>query len=199
MLCIPDLTGFTRFISDTDIAFSGKVVPSVLKAIIHSNQSRYHIGEVEGDAVLFYAFEPFPELSKIYDQCMQFFKSFRDALDQIEKEFPEESSRYLKGNKLGLKVILHSGLTFPEKIDTRTKLIGEDVIKAHKLLKNSVKEDEYILCSENFLSQYSEKEITTSFFGNQMIKGRDYYEHIGMIPYRYVPVKSSDSRSCGTI
>lgn len=194
MLCIPDLTGFTRFISDTDITFSGRVVPAVLKAILHSNRSGYKIGEVEGDAILFYAFEPFPNLSQVVDQCMFFFESFRSALEQIERDNPELYAKYLKGNKLGLKVILHSGHTYPEKIDTRTKLIGEDVIKAHRLLKNSVKEDEYILCSENFLSQYSEEEITQTFQAGKLIKGRDHYEHIGIIPYRYMPVTFMSGR-----
>jgi hypothetical protein len=195
LICIPDLTGFTRFVSDADINFSRKVVPPILRAIINSNKTGFQLGEVEGDAVLFYVFEPFPNLQQLYNQCIFFLENFRGELDRIKAENPEEYNKYLNGNKLGLKIVIHSGLTSPEKIDTRTKLIGEDVIKAHRLLKNSVKENEYILFSENFLSGIEEEEIAKTFEGTKLIKGRDYYEHVGMIPYRYIPFNHIDLNS----
>lgn len=188
LMCLPDLTGFTKFISDADINFSGKVIPTILKSIINGNRSEFKVGEVEGDAILFYTFEPFPSLQQLYDQSLHFFTTFQEGLKEIEKEYPDEYRKYLSAGKLGLKVVLHSGLTTDEKIETRTKLIGEDVIIAHRLLKNSVSENEYILLSESLLSTYEEEDISKTFNGIRLRKGRDYYEHIGMIPYRYFPV-----------
>jgi hypothetical protein len=197
LICIPDLTGFTRFISDADISFSGKVVPSILKALISSNKSGFHLSEVEGDAVLFYTFEPFPNLQQLYNQCIFFLENFRGELERIKHDHPGEFNQYLKENMLGLKIVIHSGPTSAQKIDTRTKLIGEDVIKAHRLLKNSVKAHEYILISENFLSgiEEEEEEISKVFPGKKLKKGRDSYEHVGMIPYRYVEFNDLDLNS----
>lgn len=187
LICIPDLTGFTRFISDAEIEFSGKVIPSLLNKIIKCNSSGFSLGEVEGDAVLFYTFAPFPSIEELYNQCLNFFDGFHKELENIREQYPSQFEKYLKGNALGIKIVLHSGVTSSEKIVTRTKLIGEDVIKAHRLLKNSVKENEYILISENLLSEYDEDDISKTF-KIKLRKGRDHYEHIGIIPYRYMPL-----------
>jgi hypothetical protein len=48
-------------------------------------------------------------------------------------------------DQLKLKQIVHIGPVAIERIDRFDKLIGFDVIVAHRLLKNSVPADEYVL------------------------------------------------------
>ena len=51
--------------------------------------------------------------------------------------------------KSKLKIIVHSGETLAYRIGQLSRLSGVDVITAHRLLKNSVDADEYILMIES--------------------------------------------------
>ncbi|MCH9044575.1 MAG: DUF2652 domain-containing protein [SAR324 cluster bacterium] len=53
---------------------------------------------------------------------------------------------------LKLKVIMHHGEVVMRKVKDIVKPAGENVILAHRLLKNSVKGDEYIMMSEDFFN-----------------------------------------------
>lgn len=53
---------------------------------------------------------------------------------------------------LKLKVIMHHGEVVMRKVKDIVKPAGETVILAHRLLKNSVKGDEYIMMSEDFFN-----------------------------------------------
>ena len=73
LICIPDISGFTEFMSDTDFELASKVIPSLLNNIIYSNEIGLKVSEIEGDAVLFYKTGEMPSLTKLYDQCVDFY------------------------------------------------------------------------------------------------------------------------------
>jgi hypothetical protein len=54
LVCIPDISGFTQFMSEVDFELSSKIIPSLLNRIIYSNEIGLKISEIEGDAVLFF-------------------------------------------------------------------------------------------------------------------------------------------------
>ena len=53
---------------------------------------------------------------------------------------------------LKLKIVMHHGEVAMRKVKDIVKPAGEEVILAHRLLKNSLKGDEYIMMSENFFN-----------------------------------------------
>src|SRR5690606_21068088 len=55
-----------------------------------------------------------------------------------------------KVGQLKLEAVLHTGDAVFTRIRQFTKVAGEDVILAHRLLKNSVPSDEYVLMTEAF-------------------------------------------------
>ncbi len=52
LLFIPDITGFTKFVNDTEVAHGHHIVAELLELIIDSDQLGMTVSEVEGDAVL---------------------------------------------------------------------------------------------------------------------------------------------------
>ena len=71
------------------------------------------------------------------------------------------------------------------KVGKHIKLIGEDVITAHKLLKNDIAKNEYILLSEKLLAQFNEnfnEVITWEKLQSDVV----YDEHVGEIQLQYI-------------
>ena len=88
---------------------------------------------------------------------------------------------------MGLKIIIHHGQIIVANIKGRTKLIGEDVIITHKLLKNGIEENEYILLTESYLKKIKKSNVTSWFHWDDLKKSSDEYDHIGEVEYRYIP------------
>jgi hypothetical protein len=54
LLFIPDISGFTKFVNETEIEHSRYIIEELLENIINSNQIVLTNYEIEGYAVLFY-------------------------------------------------------------------------------------------------------------------------------------------------
>ena len=186
LICIPDISGFTQFMSDTDIELSAKVIPSLLNKVIYANEIGLKVSEIEGDAILFYKNGPLPNFKALINQCRKFYLEFYNQLS-ILKEHNKQSKNVLFPDVLGLKIILHYGHQVSAvPVGKNIKLMGEDVIIAHRLLKNKVTLKEYILLSDDLLSQYNENQIEDNFGWGTLHKKETAYEHIGEISYRYI-------------
>ena len=186
LICIPDITGFTRFMAENSIEFSRKIIPPLLRTIVSSNTLNMKVGEIEGDAVVFYRYGALPTLNDLVNQCVEFHKNFNEQLRVLMEEFNDDFSQWASSNRLSLKIVVHAADISLTHIEGITKLIGEDMVVVHKLLKNSIAEVEYILLTEKLLKFYKQPEIKKVFSGLTIRKGFDEYEYIGKIPYRYV-------------
>ncbi|WP_299101395.1 DUF2652 domain-containing protein [uncultured Winogradskyella sp.] len=173
--------------SETDNELNSKVIPSLLNEIIYSNEIGLRVSEIEGDAVLFYKRGELPKLKDLIRQCKYFYTQFYKQLRKLEIKHQHKSGSKSIPKTLGLKIILH----YSEEIDSvqigkHIKLIGEDVIVAHRLLKNDIKTDEYLLFSSNLLDEYNTKDLDSKLYWDDIKKGKDVYEHIGEIKYTYI-------------
>src|SRR6476661_5186728 len=102
--------------------------------------------------------------------------------------------KYLADNQLGLKIIVHTGLTSIAKIEGRTKLLGEDVILAHKLLKNTVPEYNYILLTSKYTNKIKDKKSLKQWFNwENLQEGKENYEFFGEVCYNYIPFRKTKS------
>ncbi len=68
LLFIPDISGFSRFVSQTEIEHSRLIIQELLEILINANQMGLEVSEVEGDAILFYRFGASPNLEEVYKQ-----------------------------------------------------------------------------------------------------------------------------------
>jgi Protein of unknown function (DUF2652) len=73
LLFIPDISGFTRFVTETEINHSRLIIQELLELLINANQIGLEVSEIEGDAILFYKFGETPQLE---DLCKQVEKIF---------------------------------------------------------------------------------------------------------------------------
>lgn len=189
LICIPDISGFTRFMSETNIELSAKVIPALLNEIIYANEIGLKVSEIEGDAILFFKKGELPAFRDLINQCKLFFTQFYEQLDLLSKKYSEE--RGIENvPKLGLKIILHFGKDVESvQIGSLIKLMGEDVIIAHRLLKNDIKEDEYLLISEHLINQYKDEVIDRNFGWGELQDDEEKYKYIGEVNYSYVKLK----------
>ena len=80
LLFIPDISGFTRFVSEVEIEHSRMVIQELLEVLLASNKSGLQVSEIEGDAILFYKFGDPPSIEDIYAQVQEMFCSFHSHL-----------------------------------------------------------------------------------------------------------------------
>ncbi|MEO5569745.1 MAG: DUF2652 domain-containing protein [Bacteroidia bacterium] len=189
LICIPDITGFTRFMAETSLEFSRKIIPPLLRNLVTSNTLSLKVGEIEGDAILFYRYGTLPSFKELVDQCKNFYINFTEQLELLKKEFPDDFAKNISSNKLALKIVVHAAEMTSTHIEGIIKLIGEDVVVVHKILKNSIPDPEYILFTEKLLSNYSETEISEQLNWFKVKKSQDKYEYIGSIKYRHITLE----------
>lgn len=187
------MNGFTSYMSKTDIRISKKVIPALLETIISANELSLSLAEIQGDAVMFYRIGEPPTPRELVAQSKHIFLSFSNKLEELSREFTDTPISIPES--LGIKIISHYGKIGLTKIRGHIKLIGKDVIIAHRLLKNSTRADEYLLMTEQYTTKFSQEELGHVFAFGELKKGQDEYPHIGPVNYRYASLKPLFSRS----
>ena len=190
LLCIPDISGFTRFMGEIDFELSAKVIPSLLNNIVYSNEIDLKISEIEGDAVLFFRVGRLPTLRALVDQCKHFYTEFYKQMDILRKKNNGHEAARKIPEMLGLKIILHFGAEIGlVPIGKNIKLMGEDVIVAHRLMKNEIPIDEYILITEDLLANFHDVEKTDLLEWADMNSGAINVDHLGKVNFRYIDLR----------
>jgi len=185
--CVPDITGFTKFIATSDLSFSSTFIPGLLRRLVNANILKMNVGEIEGDAIFFYKTGRLPSINMVAKQCGLLFQTFHNYLQSVEKDDPENYEKYFTEGKMGLKIIIHYGEIITANIKGRTKLIGPNVIIAHKLLKNSIQAGEYVLLTHDYINKLKSKDIAPWFPWGNVEEGSETYEYLGEIKYDFIP------------
>jgi hypothetical protein len=185
LILIPDISGFTRYMHDSDNIHCRYIIAELLEIILNSNQLGLSLSELEGDAVLFYKFGHPPSFKEIISQCYLTFTNFHKHIKQFMTDTLCDCGCCKSANDLSLKFIIHYGKVSPVNIKKHEKLFGRDVIIAHRLLKNNIKNAEYILLSEAYLSTQDKNELIKIISLEKIAKGKIEYEHLGTLNYFY--------------
>jgi hypothetical protein len=151
LLFIPDISGFTRFVNQTEIEHSRLIVQELLEVIISSNNIGLQVSEIEGDAILFYKFGESPSLEQLYKQVEKMFIEFHRQLVAYDNRKFCQCQACTSAADLSLKVITHYGEFTGYSVRNFNKLIGKDVILAHQLLKNNIEQHEYWLVTNDIV------------------------------------------------
>jgi len=153
LLFIPDISGYTKFINNTEIEHSRYIIQELLEVLVNANNLDLKISEIEGDAILFYRFGKSPSVEEMYRQVEKMFCNFHKYTRQYEDRriCPCKACEGVKD--LTLKVITHHGEFSTYTVKEFSKLIGRDVIKAHQLLKNDIPLHEYWLVTDDIYQQ----------------------------------------------
>ncbi len=160
LLFIPDISGFTRFVNQTDIEHSRLIVQELLEILINANEIGLEVSEIEGDAILFYKFGESPDLKALYKQVEKMFCEFHRHLVAYDKSRFCQCKACMSAVDLTLKVITHYGEFTGYKVKNFGNLFGKDVIVAHQLLKNDIELHEYWLVTKSLLSEDPPDDLT---------------------------------------
>ncbi len=153
LIFIPDIGGFTQFVSQTEISHSQHVIRELLQILMDSNELGLRIAEVEGDAIFFYSQGVSMGPEELFGQIRKMYLAFHTHLKQYALNRICPCGACSTAINLKLKFVVHSGpFTFMDILGRR-KPYGPEVILAHRLLKNNVPVEEYILFSGEELIQ----------------------------------------------
>jgi hypothetical protein len=153
LVFIPDISGFTEFVNQVEIDHGRLIIKELLEILIDANETGLEISEIEGDAILFYRFGQEPSLQEIYRQVEKMFCSFHQSLKEYEHRRYCQCKACLSAVQLTLKVITHYGEFTTYDVRNFKKLIGRDIIVAHRLLKNDIDSHEYWLVTDSLYSK----------------------------------------------
>ncbi|WP_299767309.1 DUF2652 domain-containing protein [uncultured Dokdonia sp.] len=153
LLFIPDISGFTKFVQTTEAEHSQHVIAELLEVLIEANTQQLRLAEVEGDALFFYKEGQVLSQEKLLAQIETMYTAFYSHLKLLEKNRICPCMACASAIHLELKIVAHvADLQFIE-VQNNRKPFGEAVIKAHRLLKNSVESDNYVLLSKELATE----------------------------------------------
>jgi len=153
LLFMPDISGFTQFVSETEVIHSRHIVQELLEILIDSNRLNLQISEIEGDAIFFYKPGNKPNLKTLLQQVEEMFTRFHAHLKLYEHQRICPCGACKNAVDLTLKVIVHFGDVTGISIKEHKKLFGKDVILLHRLLKNNLNRKEYVLFTESLVNE----------------------------------------------
>jgi len=144
-LYIPDISGFTQFVNDTEIEHGQRITAALLEEIINSNYMNFVVSEIEGDSVLFYKSDYKPDVQELMELSLNIFKRFHLKRNELNESTHCNCGACSSINNLTLKFIILSGEVSTIRIHNFNKLYGRSVILVHRLLKSGIREKEFIL------------------------------------------------------
>jgi hypothetical protein len=190
-ILIPDISGYTEFLSKTELDHSSHIINELLELMVESNTTDFTLSEIEGDALLFYRKgEPiaFDELTR---QCLEMFRNFHSRIKIIERDSICQCGACQSASNLTMKFIVHYGAIKEIKVANFSKASGLDMIIAHRLLKNSINSSEYILATRNYLDRINGNVSSPTFTWQS---ASEEYDAIGRLEFQYAlleKIKSS--------
>jgi hypothetical protein len=185
LIYIPDISGFTKFVTETEIDHSTHISEELLEIIHESHEINLKVSEIEGDAVLFYRFGEPPTAEEIVKQSKDMFIRFHEHLKLCERDRVCQCGACSTAQDLTLVMVAHYGELNEVKVRDRSKLLGEAIIVAHRLLKNDVNNDEYLLLSGKYLSALTSRIDLADQDWIDLKKGQSTYGEIGYLDYQY--------------
>ena len=153
LLFMPDISGFTQFVNETELIHSQHIVQELLEILIETNDIGLEVQEIEGDAIFFYKLGEKPDLPKLLQQVEKMFTRFHQHLRQYEHQRICPCGACKATVQLQLKVVAHFGEVTGITVKQHKKLFGKDVILIHRLLKNQLQNKEYVLFTDQLLKQ----------------------------------------------
>ena len=185
LIFIPDISGFSKFVSNTDITHSQHIIEELLETIINANEIGLQVSEIEGDAVLFYKEGELDNTSTLLAQIELMYANFHTHLKMYEHARICQCGACSTASNLKLKFVINYGEVGFNTIKDHVKLFGKEVIVAHRLLKNDVNHEEYALFTTSVIAENTAVAAEKSNSWKVLESGNYEYD-IGNIAYHYI-------------
>jgi len=178
-LVIADISGYTQFLTSSELEHANGIVGELLNAVIAAIQAPLKVSSIEGDAVFMYGAMPEGMSGQTVLEAVELlYCSFASALETMTLNTTCRCNACANINALGLKIVMHCGEFAKTDIGGRETLSGPDVILAHRLLKNEIREktgiDDYMLVTQQCVDDLDVAGIVAGW-----TEHTESYEHIG--------------------
>ena len=183
-LYIPDISGFSKFVNETEMIHGQEIIIELLETIIDSNNLEMEIYEIEGDGIVFYDFNNAYTPSQLYDISIKVLKNFENKIEILKQMRNCECGACQSISNLTLKFIIHKDQINRINVKNFKKLYGRGLIIAHLLLKSRIESKEYVLFTEEYLKNYQDQLL------QNFIEYSHYDPNIGNIKAKYIELRN---------
>jgi hypothetical protein len=140
-LVIADLTGYTAYLSSSELEHAPTIAGDLLETIVGRLEPPFRLAKFEGDAAFLYVEDERADGSLLVDALEAAYLAFRRRLRSIEQATSCDCNSCRLAPRLDLKLFMHHGSYIRSRIAGRDELAGSDVILVHRLLKGAVAAD----------------------------------------------------------
>jgi hypothetical protein len=138
-LLIADITGYTMFLTSSELEHAQGVLDALFKSIFAEIKAPIVLSNLQGDAALAYLPDAnLPQRQFPLDAVERIYCSFANTLGAMRLNTTCTCNACRNMGSLDLKFFLHHGEYATQTLAGRTELQGPEVIRIHRLMKNSV-------------------------------------------------------------
>lgn len=187
VILLGDISGYTKLLTQTELEHSQAIMQYLFDTIYQATGERFLVNELEGDAIFAYCVEP-KDPEALLAETLRQIHAYGEAFATARRDMLERRAVDMKACPcnacsnifaLSFKFVIHYGEFAVNQVGPFVKLIGQSVIAAHRLLKNDVPSDSYILMTEaalRFLPQAEQAKFT---------QAEEEISHFGMVKIGY--------------
>ena len=136
-LVIADLTGYTAYLTGSEIEHAPVIAGDLLETIVGRLEPPFRLMKFEGDAAFLFVEDGRADGSLLLDAIDAAYLAFRRRLRSIDQATSCACNSCRLAPRLDLKVFVHHGSFIRGRIAGRDELAGADVILVHRLLKGT--------------------------------------------------------------
>ena len=136
-LVIADLTGYTAYLSQSELEHAPVIAGDLLETIVGRLEPPYRLTKFEGDAAFLFVEDGRADASLLLDAIEASYVAFRRRLRSIDQATSCDCNSCALAPRLDLKLFVHHGTYVRSRIVGRDELAGPDVILVHRLLKGA--------------------------------------------------------------
>jgi hypothetical protein len=138
-LLIADITGYTMFLTSSELEHAQGVLDALFKSIFAEIRAPIVLSNLQGDAALAYLPDTnAPQRQFPLDAIECIYCSFANTLAAMRLNTTCTCNACRNMGSLDLKFFLHHGEYATQTLAGRSELQGPEVIRLHRLMKNSV-------------------------------------------------------------
>ncbi|MFO0585488.1 MAG: DUF2652 domain-containing protein [Anaeromyxobacter sp.] len=192
LLLIADIGGYTRFLREqrTSAAHAPVIVGELLEAVIEGARG-FQLAKLEGDAAFLRSRgDPEALATRLLDAVADAHRRFvvrRNAMVARNTCGCDACSQL---SQLRLKFVSHLGEVVVHKVWRSEEVAGVDVILVHRMLKNEVPVDDYLLVTDPVLSRLGAA-------GAAAVRLEHDFEGLGRVPTAYLAVPAGAVAAAG--
>ena len=192
-LVLADISGFTRFVTASELEHGARVTGQLLEAVMRGLAPPLEIQELEGDAV--FALGPdrlLPDASVLPPALAAAVGAFKERQRGMAGDNDCTCRACCGIAALDLKLIAHHGRFARQEVAGRARVAGPDVILVHRLLKNPVGGRAYVLLTEPALARLG---VDPAAHG--LARHLVSYPHLGEVPCFVAALESAATALAG--